>query len=60
MADKLTIGQWLKQNKMSVVSLAKLLHCTPQSIHNWKAGKSYPHHLFIKKLMNITRNEVEL
>lgn len=60
MQEKITIKEWLKRNKMSVVSLAKLLNCAPQSIHNWKAGKSSPHHLFKKKLMNVTRNEVHI
>jgi len=58
--EKITISQWLKKNKMSVVSLAKLLQCSPQSIHNWKAGKTEPYHLFKTKLMRITHNEVQI
>lgn len=60
MAEKLTIKEWLTKNKMTVTSLAKLLDCAPQSVHNWKAGKSEPHHLFKKKLLSITRNEVAI
>ena len=60
MQEKLTIKEWLKKNKMTVTSLAKLLNCTPQSIHNWKAGKMKPHHLYMQKLMKITHNEVKL
>lgn len=54
----MTLKQWMKENNRTYVWLAHATNTRKETIYNWVAGRNVPTPTMIKKIQEITNNQV--
>ena len=57
---KLTLKEWMEQNKVDQYTLAEKIGCHHQSVENWRDKIHKPHRLNKREILRATNYEVEL